>query len=100
MVTKVADIHTRKRDIGIIVILTLVGIGAATIALIKISSDTVPDVFSYIGEFGEVTNDEVIGQMQVYFGGFIGWFTTFLLAVLGISLASEDGVLNDLVSAD
>jgi len=97
MVTKVADIYTRKLHIAIIVVLALIGIAAATLAMIRISSSAIIDNFQYVSGLSELSMEAFIEAIQSYFGAFIGWFVTFLLAVLGISLASDDGVLNRLI---
>lgn len=95
-VTVVADIYTRKRDIAIITILCVIGIAAATFALIQVSGGTALAELTYYGELAAEPPATVEGMIRGFFGGLIGWFGTFLAAVLGLSLVLDNGVLKAL----
>ncbi len=92
-VTLVASIYTRRRDIAIISALCLLGIVFAAIALAHMSTSPQLEHLHYYGDFVGKTVEDVRGLVRAFFGAFIGWFGTFLAAILGIRIAKarEDG---------
>lgn len=89
-VTLVASIYTRRRDIAIISALCLLGIVFAAIALAQMSTSPQLEHLQYYGDFVGKTAEDVRRLVRVFFGAFIGWFGTFLAAILGIRIAKGD----------
>lgn len=93
LVTTVSKVYKRTPEVAIISVLCLIGIAAATFAMIEVcrpsASDKEPSPIALLdlyGDFGRISEDIATDWVQAFFGGLIGWFTIFLATVLGIRL--------------